>query len=143
MKYHRDKYNHTGKGKAARARYARSAKGKARIRRSDQRNGWRRHLREFYGITVEDYAWLLYAQDFKCPICGDAISKDIHPAGEQQRRPCLDHDHVSGTARGVVCGWCNYKLLGPMEVKGPEVITRAMAYLGWNVTSKKSLGSLA
>lgn len=125
----RNRYNRTERGKASRKRYLLTAKGKARLQRSEQRNRWPRSIMQFYGITVEEYAWLLYSQDFKCPICQDTLSKEVLPPKEQHLRPCVDHCHSTGSVRGIVCGWCNYKLIGPMERAGTTAVGRVVEYL--------------
>lgn len=43
----------------------------------------------------------LAKQDGLCAICG-----------KPPKKPCLDHDHISGEWRGVLCDWCNRKILG-------------------------------
>lgn len=44
---------------------------------------------------------LLTVQEGRCLICGELID------GNKGRRACLDHDHVSGRIRGVLCSTCN------------------------------------
>ena len=62
------------------------------------------HLRHKFGITVDDYNKLLIAQDGKCAICGKSqIEFDVSF--------CVDHDHITGEIRGLLCGNCN-KALG-------------------------------
>ncbi len=57
----------------------------------------RNHLRK-YGLTPADYAFMLHAQDGVCKIClGD----------NGTRRLAVDHCHVTGTVRGLLCGSCN------------------------------------
>jgi Recombination endonuclease VII len=51
-----------------------------------------------YGITPDQYQALLTAQGGGCAICGAAPGK---------RRLHVDHDHATGTVRGVLCGGCN------------------------------------
>jgi hypothetical protein len=53
----------------------------------------------FYGITVRDYYRLLVAQEFKCGICS-----------KERTDRCglvVDHDHVTGRVRGLLCSGCN------------------------------------
>jgi hypothetical protein len=131
MRVQRAKYNRSDKGRAAFRRYQQTEKGKARIRRSEQRNRWPRWLMAQYGLTVEAYAWLLYEQDFACPICAKTFSKEVISAKNQSDkvRPAVDHCHVTGDVRGIVCGWCNYNLLGPMEKVGMVGVRKAIGYL--------------
>lgn len=61
------------------------------------------YLQRTYGIGVEEYNLLNEAQGGVCAICG---------------RPPLnlplavDHDHKSGLIRGLLCWFCNNKVVG-------------------------------
>jgi len=57
------------------------------------------HLRNRYGIAPEDRDQMIEDQDGKCKICGDKLDmgKFTH----------VDHCHVSGKVRGVLCLACN------------------------------------
>lgn len=55
-----------------------------------------RHLRRRYGITEEGYRALYEAQEGCCAICGE--HKDVLH---------VDHDHATGTIRGLLCFGCN------------------------------------
>lgn len=57
------------------------------------------NLRRSYGITVEEYDGLLASQNGVCAFCGRK------PA--EKRRHAVDHDHVSGAIRGLLCLSCN------------------------------------
>jgi DNA-directed RNA polymerase subunit RPC12/RpoP len=72
-----------------------------------------------YGLSVEDYAWMLHAQGFVCAICLKPPKKDL----------AVDHNHKSGEVRGLVCVYCNWKVLGQMERAGPERTLKAFHYL--------------
>lgn len=54
-------------------------------------------LKVRYGLTPEQYAELLKAQDGKCAICG------ITP----ERKLCVDHCHTTNRVRGLLCDHCN------------------------------------
>jgi hypothetical protein len=70
------------------------------------------HRRHRYGVTKEDIEALLTAQGDKCPIC--------------QTRP-LDHDHMTGEVRGILCSGCNG---GLGQFKDNTVwLARAVLYL--------------
>lgn len=75
-----------------------------------------------YGLTVDDYEDMLTAQEGKCAICGDTAS-----GHEKHGRLCVDHDHVTGQVRGLLCHLCNAGIgfLGD----DPENIDRAAQYL--------------
>jgi hypothetical protein len=50
-----------------------------------------------YGITGEEFRTLVEKQGLKCPICNRDITKN----------PSVDHDHVTGKIRGLICNNCN------------------------------------
>jgi hypothetical protein len=60
----------------------------------------RRRLKRRYGITPEDRAAMAIAQKNRCAICGDEFTDT----------PCLDHDHLTGKLRGLLCRGCNVVL---------------------------------
>ena len=53
------------------------------------------------GLSIEDYDRLLAAQGGVCAICG---------AAPKTRRLDTDHDHKTGTVRGLLCHRCNRAL---------------------------------
>jgi Recombination endonuclease VII len=62
----------------------------------------RKRLKRLYGITPEQKQELLESQGSKCGACG---SINAGPKGWT-----LDHDHVTGFIRGVLCHGCNTSL---------------------------------
>jgi hypothetical protein len=52
-----------------------------------------------FGITLEEYERLYEAQNCVCAICGNPNSKG--------RLLSVDHDHVTGKVRGLLCQKCN------------------------------------
>jgi len=54
-----------------------------------------------YGMTPDDYDLLLNKQNGVCAICGKEPGK---------RRFAIDHDHNTGTIRGLLCFRCNFGL---------------------------------
>ena len=82
-----------------------------------------RHIR-VYGISPEDYADLLSAQDGVCAIC----RKPETVRNQDGPRPlCLDHDHLTGTVRGLLCHSCNLSL-GHFD-DDPDRLEAAARYL--------------
>ncbi|MEU3452166.1 endonuclease VII domain-containing protein [Micromonospora sp. NPDC006766] len=70
-----------------------------------------------YGVTVEWYEAKLKEQDGRCAICG----------ARPEKRLAIDHCHVTGKARGLLCFLCN-SALGRFE-DDPARLRRALAYL--------------
>jgi len=60
------------------------------------------HLKRTYGLTGKDYSTLWNKQNGVCAICGQPETDG--------KMLCVDHDHISGKVRGLLCGWCNRKL---------------------------------
>jgi predicted nucleic acid-binding Zn ribbon protein len=73
-----------------------------------------------YGISLDRFVEMQELQNNSCGICGTN-----RPGGAGQW--CVDHDHVTGQVRGLLCSNCNLGigLLGD----DPDVIARAAAYV--------------
>ena len=71
-------------------------------------------LRKDYGITLETFNKLVEEQNWSCAICLTKLT-----------RPCVDHDHRTGTIRGILCRSCNL-LLGLLRdsAETAEAISR-------------------
>lgn len=82
-----------------------------------------RHLLRKYGISLEKYKSMLEAQEGKCAICGR----------EQERCFDVDHDHVTGEVRGLLCASCN-RMLG----HAGDDIQRLMSGAEYLSSSRKS-----
>lgn len=78
-------------------------------------------LRKLYGITQEDYEQLLIDQDGGCAICGTKS-----PGNKRSRYFMIDHCHVSGEVRGLLCVACNVRL-GQLE-SNKEVVLKTIKY---------------
>lgn len=70
--------------------------------RLDHETRRRRDLRKKYGITVEDWDRLHDLQLGRCAIC--------HLPLAEVTKVCVDHDHVTGAVRGLLCTRCNQGL---------------------------------
>lgn len=82
-----------------------------------------------YGIDLVTYQRLLEGQDGRCAICQNRPKK---------QRLAVDHNHKTKEVRGLLCGRCNYRLLGSAHEK-VELLQRAIAYLT-NPPARKVLG---
>ena len=63
-------------------------------------------LKREYGITLAEYNTMLRKQAHRCAICRRAETIRSKRTGEL-RRLAVDHDHVTGTVRGLLCHRCN------------------------------------
>ena len=77
------------------------------------------HLARDFGITDEQYDTLLASQNGRCAICKNPPKK---------KRLSIDHDHKTGLIRGLLCLWCNHKLLGGAR-ESVDVLRSAVAYM--------------
>ena len=58
------------------------------------------HYFKKYGMTKEEYIQFFNNQNGKCKICGKHQS-------ELKRRLAVDHCHITGRIRGLICANCN------------------------------------
>lgn len=84
-------------------------------------------LRKRYGITAEQADALLASANYCCQLCGS-------PAEEFPRGLCIDHDHVTGSVRGVLCPSCNVGVAHFAEDTG--VLQAAIEYLSRAATAR-------
>ena len=57
-------------------------------------------LKKRYGVTPEDYDRMLEERGGCCEICGRS-------GVDCKRSLCIDHDHLTGNLRGLLCVKCN------------------------------------
>jgi Recombination endonuclease VII len=79
---------------------------------------WSGELRRRYGMSPAEYAALLAKQGGACAICRK----------RSKGRLCVDHCHVTGTVRGLLCHACNLAL-GSLKEDQASLVA-ALAYLG-------------
>lgn len=98
------------------------AKLKASFRRYYLKNKGK-YYEEKYGITLETFNLMFQEQKGCCAICGTHQSELKHTLH-------VDHDHISGKVRCLLCGLCN-KMLG-LAKDNPKTLIVAAQYLkGW------------
>ena len=61
-----------------------------------------RHVSRYH-ISAEEFLEMEKAQDYRCPICGQAYRWG-------DRGGHIDHDHRTGKIRGILCLCCNHGL---------------------------------
>jgi hypothetical protein len=84
-----------------------------------QRNG---SYKRYYGISLEDYEKIKHAQNGVCAICSGKGS-----GHNSVRHLSVDHDHVTGKIRGLLCWTCNAGL--GLFHDNEELISKALRYL--------------
>ncbi|MFD8220120.1 endonuclease VII domain-containing protein [Streptomyces sp. NPDC059697] len=88
----------------------RSRKDRDPQRKTRERGYW---LERAYSLTLPEYEGMLRDQKGRCAICG------IEP-----ERFDVDHDHVTGKVRGLLCSPCN-RGLGQFRDRLPVVLAAA------------------
>jgi hypothetical protein len=81
-------------GRATYCKLCHNARNRATIK-SLYGNTRHYHLRQKYGIGVEDFERMVSAQGGLCPICRKRAA--VH----------VDHDHKTGKVRAILCEKCN------------------------------------
>lgn len=78
-------------------------------------------LQKKYGITLKEYDQLFQQQNGMCAICGTD-----KPSGRWNRF-CVDHDHITGRVRALLCNGCNQGI-GYLN-DDPELLEKAAEYI--------------
>ena len=76
-------------------------------------------MKLLYGISIEDYNKIYLKQKGQCAICGKSLKLFI------------DHDHVTGIIRGLLCHKCN-TALGLIE-DSKEIAKRMVSFLSQEI----------
>lgn len=93
----------------------------AYMRSHYQKRGHWQFIQRKYGITADEYQELHDAQGGVCAIC----RRSEEAVGRS--RLSIDHDHVTGKTRGLLCGQCNIGLGNFQD--DPALLTVAAGYL--------------
>lgn len=83
---------------------------------------WQR-IKRTYGITQTEYEEL---DKGHCPICLRSWSDRV--------RPAVDHDHVDGWVRGILCLYCNRTRVG--RFRDASIVQRIADYLSQKFTHR-------
>lgn len=76
-----------------------------------------------YGLTSEQYDEMSAAQNGRCAVCGHAPEGN----GVSRHNLVVDHDHVSGKIRSLLCDFCN-RGLGIFR-DDPDLLLSAAMYI--------------
>ena len=82
------------------------------------RRNLKAHLKSYHKMTVEDFEEMLADQKGLCKICQRPL--------ELGKKRALDHDHVTGRRRGILCNKCN---IGLHYIEDSEFLQKALLYL--------------
>jgi hypothetical protein len=84
------------------------------------------HLIRSYGISLDQFREMELAQDGRCAICREPETHRHRTSGEVLRLS-VDHCHVTGKVRGLLCRKCNHTL--GLWNDDPDRFESAAAYL--------------
>jgi recombination endonuclease VII len=84
---------------------------------------WEQYIWRKYRLTPDQVAEMWGMQDGHCAICPNDLT---------EKKWVIDHDHKSGVVRGLICFFCNWKVLGILERAGRQRVLSACRYLGWS-----------
>jgi len=152
----RKKYENSDKYKETRRKYLQSEKYKQAKReyylrnkekilkrnkkRRESKDGRRRYtdtsLKMNYNISIDEYEKLYNEQSGVCAICK---KPEIRVLNGRPLRLGVDHDHVTGKIRGLLCSSCN-TALGLLK-EDPSIFISALEYLGYKVLGVRSVRS--
>jgi hypothetical protein len=85
------------------------------------------HLKNKFGITLEDYDKLLAKQNSKCAICGLVNGVKPDSRGRVTQLLHIDHCHKTNKVRGLLCRQCNVGLGSFRD--SPQLLLQASEYL--------------
>lgn len=88
--------------------------------RKPQRIGYQ--LMRRYGIDFTEYTRMLESQGNRCALCPKTPETD-------KKRFHVDHDHITGKVRGILCATCNRSMAA---LDNKEWMIRAEIYLEKN-----------
>lgn len=77
-------------------------------------------LKRKFGITPEDYNKMFLDQEGKCLIC-------LRHQRDLKLTLAVDHSHITGEIRGLLCHQCNHAI--GLFYENKESIKRALEYL--------------
>ena len=96
------------------------------------------NLRRDFGIGLDEFKKMLADQNYKCKICGKELK--IIDGEKNKDIAVVDHDHVTGKIRGILCHGCNLVLGNAGD--NPQLLLNAAEYLGVPPVYLSSTGTL-
>ena len=84
-------------------------------------------LKNSYELTEEDYKSMYVGQEGKCLVCEDKILNVFDPSTLNYRPSVVDHCHINGSVRGLLCRTCNTGI--GMLNDNVAIVEQAVRYL--------------
>jgi hypothetical protein len=101
---------------------------------SYMKDWWKRHpeycknedLVKRFGITYDNYMEIYKQQEGVCALCGFPETALDHRT-KRPRMLAVDHCHISGNIRGLLCTKCNTGLGNFLD--SPDLLEKAIKYI--------------
>lgn len=90
------------------------------------------HLKRSFNITIETYNDMLIEQNYCCSICNLPETK-VRKATNKPYDLAVDHNHITGKIRGLLCQNCNSGIGSLKADKGIETLEKAINYIKKNI----------
>jgi hypothetical protein len=94
-------------------------------RNYDIRKEKNRNLMRMFNISIDDYEYLFKKQNGLCAICG--FKEDRKHRNGKTFSLAVDHNHITGKIRGLLCSRCNMAIGGLRD--SVEIIEKALMYI--------------
>lgn len=89
-------------------------------------------IKSRYGLCEKDLVKLVDKQNCKCSICSKELNKNRNTEKDKSDDLCIDHNHITGSIRGLLCRDCNLAI--GMFKDNIELLNNAIKYLKENHT---------
>lgn len=106
-------------GKQSRCKYCQREE---KLLPENKKRSYLRNLKENHNLTQEKHEELMKKQNYLCGICNKHQN-------ESKRFLHIDHNHITGKIRGLLCYKCNYALGLLKADMGIELFQNAIKYL--------------
>lgn len=109
-----------------------------RLQNPDRYKGYT--LQRDYGMSLPDYQELLAKQKGVCAVCGVPDGSE-RSNNNGSKRLSVDHDHVTGAIRGLLCASCNQAL--GLLLDSASLLDKAAVYLRQHEKQQEHLAVIA
>lgn len=100
---------------------------KPKFSREEYARYWQ--LKRKYGIDAEEfYGWWVVFKG-RCGICNKELHMPTLTRGQGPSAAVIDHDHITGKVRGLLCNSCN-KGIGLLK-DSPELLKSALEWVSY------------
>lgn len=123
--FHVDRSRSDGRTKQCKGcikKYSKEYRTKTGVPERIRKSRLRHHVRVAYGLTLEQVEEMKREQEGLCAICSKECGHLFYRQGLQ-----IDHDHISGRVRGLLCHNCNVGI-GFLQ-ESPAILKAAIRYL--------------